>query len=381
MLPLPDMRIAVDARFLQAEDKPELRDFTKEVFVRLSAQHKEHDFIFFTDSGSNGAVRLPKNVATVTITPKPTNVFLYEWWYNTKLALAIKKCTADLFIATYGLGSLTISIPQVLILRDLAFLHTRAYFPENSYSFYRRSTSRFIKRSTAIVTLSNFIKEELSKHYKVNEQIIQVIGSGTDTSFKPIKWEEREAIKEQFAEGWEYFVFTGGLHPPANLLNVLKAFSIFKKWQKTNMKLVVTGTFGPAFEKFLEKLDSYKYRNEVFIKKDVSQVELSQIVAASYAMIFPSSYEGFAVPVLNALQCHVPVITSKNGSMSEIAGDAALYVDPSSPEEIAEQMKKIYKDENLRNRMIAEGRLKSELYTWDNTAALLWQVIQQAYSR
>lgn len=381
MLPLQNMRIAVDTRFLQADDKPELRNFTQEVFIRLALQHTKHDFIFITDSKISGAVTLPKNVTTVTLTPRPTNVFLYEWWYHVKLALAIKKYKADIFIATYGLGSLTTSVPQVLIIRDLAFLQKRAYFSYNSYSFYKRYTARFIKRSKSVVSLSDFIKEELAAHYKINKQTIQTITAGTDSSFKAIDFEEREVIKEQFAEGCEYFVFTGGLHPGANLLNVLKAFSIFKKWQKTNMKLIVTGTFDPAFEKDLEKLNSYKYRNEVFIKKGLSQIELSSVVAASYAFIFPSYYEGFAMPVLNAMQCRVPVITSANSSMSEIAGDAALYADPDKPDDIARQMKNIFKDEQLRNKLIEAGKARSELFSWDKTTSLLWKVIEEAVSK
>ena len=375
------MQIAVDARFLQAEDKPELRDFTKEVFTRLAVQHKEHQFIFFIDGKLHGAVSLPENITTVTITPKPTNVFLYEWWYNVKLALAIKKHKVDLFLGTYGLGSLTISIPQVLVVRDLSFRHSRAYFPDNSYSFYKRNTSRFIKKAATIVTLSDFVKEELAKHYQISKQAIQTIGSGYSATFKPINWEEKEVIKEQIADGCEYFLFTAGLDARANFLNVIKAFSIFKKWQKTNMKLVVTGSFGAAFEKVQEKMGSYKYRKDVIIQKDVSQIEMSQIVAASYAMLYPSFYEGFAVPVLEAMQCEIPVITSANSSMNELAADAALYADAARPEELADQMKKIFKDEQLRDKLIKAAQKRSKLFSWDKTAGLLWQVIEHALSR
>ncbi|MCW3110178.1 MAG: glycosyltransferase family 1 protein [Segetibacter sp.] len=375
------MRIAVDTRFLHSDEMPELRNFTREVFGQLAVQHPEHEFIFFTDSASYGDLNSLKNVTTITITPKPTNVLLHKWWYDVRLSLALKKYKANIFIATYGLASLTTSIPQILIVRDLAFLKKRIYSPRNNYFYYKKYSSAFIKKSKSIVTLSNFVKEELAARYQVKKEAVQTLGSGTSASFKPIEWEEREEIKAQFAQGCEYFVFTGGLHPRANLLNLLKAFSIFKKWQKTNMKLVITGRFDTAFEKELDKLNSYKYRNEVFIKRDLSQTEMSAVVAASYAMIFPSYYEGLAMHVLDAIQCEVPLITSGNSSMSEIAGDAALYADPAKPEEIAEQMKKIFKDEQLRNKLIEAAKGRAKLFSWNKTAALLWQVIEQVVSK
>lgn len=375
------MRIAVDTRFLHSNEVPDLRNFTNEVFGRLAVQHTEHEFIFFTDSLVTDPVTFPQNVTTVAITPKPTNLLLYKWWYDVKLSFALKKYKADVFIATYGLVSLTTSIPQVLLVRDLAFLKKRNYSLRNDYRYSKKYASSFIKRSRAIVALSEFVKDELVSVYKLKKEDIQTLGSGADASFKPVEWERREEAKDRFAEGCEYFVFTGGLHPHASLINLLKAFSIFKKWQKTNMKLVIAGKFYPGSEKELHKLRSYKYRNEVFIKKDVSETETAEIVAASYAMVFPSSYEGFAGPVLEAMKCEVPVITSANSSMSEIAADAALYADPAKPEDIAEQMKKLFKDEQLRNKMIQVAKERSKAYSWDKTSTLLWHVIEQVVSK
>ncbi|MCW3112745.1 MAG: glycosyltransferase family 4 protein [Segetibacter sp.] len=374
------MRIAVDARFLEANDKPALRDFTKEVFERLSVQHPNHQFIFFVDSRLTHSVDWPLNVTMVTITPKPTNFVSYRWWYDVKLAFALQTQKADVFIAAYGIASLTTSVPQVLIVRDLAFLHKHGVLARNSFSFYKTFFSRFIKKSSAVVTLSHFIKEEIATIAQVEGQNIYTIASGADAVYQPLHSEEREEIKAQVAEGWEYFVFTGILHP-ASLLNVLKAFSIFKKWQKTNMKLIIAGPFDHAFEKELEKLQSYKYKNEVFVKKELSAKELSKVVAASYALVFPSLYEGFALPVLNAMQCEVPVITTANSSMSEIAEGAGLYVGPGEPGELAEQMKKIFKDEELRNALIAGAKQRAKQFSWDSTAERLWKAIAQTVSR
>lgn len=375
------MRIAVDARFFQAEDKPDLRDFTKEVFTRLSANHSEVDFIFFMEAELSTSLNSGKNVSVVTLTPKPTNFLKYKWWYDVKVARALKTLEADVFVATYGLASLTSSVKQVLIVRDLSFLQKNINFFDGTYGFYKRYTRGFLKKAKAIATLSGFIKEELSANYKIVKTAIHTIGSGVSAYYNPIDWKQREVIKEQFAKGCEYFVFSLGIRSRVNFLNVIKAFSIFKKWQKSNMKLVLIGAFDPAFDKELNVLTSYKFRDEVFINRNLSEKETAEVVAASYALIFPSVYEGFALPIAEALHCEVPVITSNNSSISEIAGNAALYVDASKPEDIAEQMKKIYKDEQLRNKLIEEGRMNAKQYNWNKTSELLWQGIQQAYSQ
>ncbi|GEO10526.1 glycosyltransferase family 4 protein [Segetibacter aerophilus] len=374
------MRIAVDTRFLHAKENPDVMNFTAEVFHRLSAAHPEHHFLFLNDTKSNDQASASTNVEQKTIHPKPTNLLSYKWWYDVKLPFALKKYKADLFVGTYGFASLTTSVPQILVVRDLAFLRKQNSSSANGLSFYRRFFSSFIKKSKAIVTLSDFVKEELVTQYNVDRKIIQTIGSGTASSFKTFDWEEREAVKEQFADGHEYFVFTGGSYLRSNFLNVLKAFSIFKKWQKTRMKLLIAGGFD-AIEKDLEKLPSYKYRADVLVKRDLEQVELAKLVAASYAMIFPLSYGGFPVPVLESLKCGVPVITTKHSSMSEVAAEAGLYADPSSPEEIAEQMKKVFKDERLRNELIEAAKMRSEYFSWDKTAALLGQVVEQVVSK
>ncbi|MCW3079158.1 MAG: glycosyltransferase family 4 protein [Segetibacter sp.] len=381
MLPLATMRIAVDTRFLHSHHQPDLKEFTNEVFKRITTKHSKHHFIFFNDNASIHADGWPKNVETVTINPRPTNIFLYKWWYDVKLPLALKRYKADVFIATYGIGSLTTSTKQVLIVRDLAFLNKQSTSPRNSAGFFKRFTRSFTKRAKAVLTLSAFIKEELVTHYNINREAIHIIGSGAGVSFKSVDWDEKEFIKEQFAGGCEYFIFIQRVGTQLSFIKVLKAFSIFKKWQKTNMKLVIAGTFDAAFEKDLEKIASYKYREDVFIKREPSETELAQLVAASYALVFPSSYEGFAVPVLEALKCEVPVITYKNSSLSEIADGAALYVNSDQAEEIAEQMKRIFKDELLRNELVKAAKDRAVLFSWDRTAALLWQSIEQVVSK
>lgn len=143
------------------------------------------------------------------------------------------------------------------------------------------------------------------------------------------------------------------------------------------MKLILAGRLAWKYESFEKDLRSYKYRDDVVMTGYVEENELVKIIGAAYGMVYPSLFEGFGVPVLEAMRCEVPVITSANSAMQEIAGDAALYADVTSPADIANQLMLLYKDEKLRKELIQKGRIIAREYTWDQTAGLLWQCIQK----
>ncbi|MCW3086812.1 MAG: glycosyltransferase family 4 protein, partial [Sediminibacterium sp.] len=176
-------------------------------------------------------------------------------------------------------------------------------------------------------------------------------------------------------------LFTGGIHPRKNLINLLKAFSQFKKWQHSNMKLVLAGRLAWQYDEVIEKLKTYKYREDVVVTGYLPSAELARLTGGAYAMVYPSWFEGFGLPVIEAMQCEVPVITSSTSSMPETGGDAALYADPSQPDEIAKHMLDLYKDEIRRSRLIAAGKQQASRFSWDLAASQLWEQISQAAAK
>jgi glycosyltransferase involved in cell wall biosynthesis len=161
-------------------------------------------------------------------------------------------------------------------------------------------------------------------------------------------------------------------------MNLLKAFSLFKKWQNSNMKLLVAGRLAWKYVNLIEKLKTYKYRDDVVLLGYVSEEQLQQLTASAYALVYPSLFEGFGLPILEAMQSAVPVICSQTSSMPEVGGDAALYVDPQNPDDIAKQMLKLYKDEALREEMIKKGLERAKEFSWNRSAELLWNLIMDA---
>jgi glycosyltransferase involved in cell wall biosynthesis len=143
----------------------------------------------------------------------------------------------------------------------------------------------------------------------------------------------------------------------------------------SNWKLVLTGKWARANKNFIESLKTYKYREDVVM---IEEEELVKIIGSAYALVYLSPGEGFGIPVLEAMCCYVPVITSGNSAMEEMAHDAALYADPDDHNDIAEKMMLLYKDENLRSHLIQKGKKISDQYHWDTSAELLWESIMKA---
>ena len=141
------------------------------------------------------------------------------------------------------------------------------------------------------------------------------------------------------------------------------------------MKLMLAGRLAWKNDEFLELLKTYKYREDVVLTGYLEQSELEGLMASAYAMVYPSLFEGFGVPVVEAMKCEVPVLTSAHTAMEEIGEDAALYFDPASHTDMAEKLMLIYKDEDLRKSLIQKGNAVAKKFTWKRSAELLWESV------
>jgi glycosyltransferase involved in cell wall biosynthesis len=375
------MTIAVNTRFLVKEYLEGNGYFLQETFSRLVKDHPEHLFIFIFDQPYDERFVFEKNVTPVVIGPAARHPLLWKYWYDIKIPVVLRKYKADVFVSCDGFCSLRTKVPQCLVVHDLAFLHYPSFYKKSQGLFYKKYTPRFLAKAESIATVSAFSKNDILKQYKVADDKIDIVLSAAKECFIPIDDEEKIAIKNKYTEGREYFVYTGAIHPRKNLMNLLKAFSVFKKRQKTNMKLMLVGRLAWKYESFMVSLKSYKYRNDVVMTGYVAEDELVKITGAAYGMIYPSLLEGFGVPVLEAMQCKVPVITSVNSAMQEIAKDAALYIHPARHTDMADKMMLLYKDENFRNELIQKGSETVKEYTWESTAIKLWQSILKAAAK
>jgi glycosyltransferase involved in cell wall biosynthesis len=372
------MNIAVNTRFLLPDYLEGYGYFVFEVFKRLARKYPEHHFIFIFDRAYDKQFVFSSNISAVAIGPPARHPLLWKFWYDIKIPGVLKKHKADVFVSADGLCSLATAVPQCLVLHDLAFIHYPGHIKTSHYIFYKRYVPKFLKKATAIATVSEFSKRDIATTYKIDPNRIDVVYSAAKEIFKPVSARVREQVKNEYTSGKEFFLYIGAIHPRKNLVNLLKAFSIFKKRQKSSFKLVLAGRLAWKYDSFIQSLKRYKYRDDVIMLGYLSEEDLVRITGSAYSLVYPSLLEGFGVPVLEAMKCFVPVITSLHSSMQEIAGDAALYVDPNNPDDIADKMMLVYKDEKLRDELIRKGDAAAQKFSWERTADLIWQCIQKA---
>ena len=369
------MRIAVNAIFLQKGKLEGYGWFVQEVFSRLANKFPEHEFLFVFDRPFDPDFLFEKNCTGIVVKPAARQVLAFKIWYDFTAASQVKKWKADVWIQPYGFCSLTCTVPQLLMVHDISFKHFPKQVSWHQRLYYQWGTPRFLKKAKQILTVSAFSKQDILEHYPLETDKVSVAYGAARPIFQPISWSEKLSTKVQYSAGLEYFLFVGGIHPRKNLMNLLKAFSLFKKWQKSNMKLMVAGRLAWQYEDLVEKLKSYKYREDVVMLNYVSDEQLAKISASAYALVYPSLFEGFGLPILEAMQSGTPVICSNTSSMPEIAGEAALFADPNDPDAIAKQMLALYKDESLRNAQIEKGLQRAAEFNWDKTADLVWNAI------
>ena len=366
------MRIGVNTRLLLKGKLEGIGWFTYQTLERIVRAHPEHDFIFFFDRPYDPLFIFAPNVTAVVVSPQARHPILFYLWFEWSIPYMLRKHKIDLFLSPDSYMSLRTKVPTCLVIHDLAFEHYPDHFVLSHRLYWRHYSPLFARAAKRIATVSTFSKEDICKQYGISPDKIDVVYNGAHDEYKPLGIEEREAVKQKYADGCEYFVFAGALHPRKNIVNLLKAFIIFKKRQKTNMKLVIAGRPAWKYEEVEQMKADMPYKEDVKWVGYMNVDELSKLIGGAYTLVYASLFEGFGIPILEALQCDVPAIVSNTSSMPEVAGSAALLVDPSNPEDIADKMHQIYKDEALRKTLIINAREQIKKFDWNHSAQKLW---------
>ena len=371
------MVIAVNTKITGSSDPDENNNFIVEAFTRLISSHPRHTFVLISDKNISESFAAFSNVTFVATRLQKKNTVQWYLWYNMKLPAILKKYHADILISYGSIGCMNTKVPQCLIIPNLDFLFQPRLFTKTHLLFYKRFVPRSIKKARVIITASEFCKAAIIKQFKVSDEKIDVVYNGVNEKFSNIDYDEKEQLKTKYSEGHEYFIYTGEIASHRNLLNLLKAFSAFKKRQKSGMKLFVAGKQITEREKFYEDLRLFRFKDDVKLFENPSLEHLTKLTAAAYAMVYPATNESFPAEPLQAMRSGVPVVATSGGVMPEILDDAALFASGDNFKEIAVQMMTLFRDETLRQKLIDKGKLQAEKYDWNITSDRLWKVIEE----
>jgi glycosyltransferase involved in cell wall biosynthesis len=240
---------------------------------------------------------------------------------------------------------------------------------------------KFVQAAGRIATVSNYSKQDMVDSFGANPDKIDVVYNGSHENYQALTEETIQQVRAQYSEGQPYFLYVGSIHPRKNVERLLHAFNQFKKTTKAPLKLLIVGRRmgkGSPIEKLLPTLEHAK---DIIFLGYLSTDELPKVVGGAYALTYVSLFEGFGIPLLEALYCNVPSITSNTSSMPEVVGDAGLLADPTSMEDIAQQMQNLWQQPQLRQALIEKGKQQRQLFSWEQTAQKLWQSLEMLINR
>jgi glycosyltransferase involved in cell wall biosynthesis len=215
------------------------------------------------------------------------------------------------------------------------------------------------------------------QHYNIDASKIDVVYNGAAQGFHPLEAEQIVAVRKKITGGTPYFLYIGALHPRKNLERLVRAYGEFRRKNDSQTKLVIAGGNYWNYEALQKAIETVPDKNEIIFTGRLSEEELFQVTGAALALTYVPYFEGFGIPIVEAMACDIPVLTSNITAMPEVGGDAALYVDPFSEESISSALAMMDKDESLRGNLIAKAKIQREKFSWDKTAAALWNSMEK----
>ncbi|HMC85013.1 MAG TPA: glycosyltransferase family 1 protein, partial [Chitinophagaceae bacterium] len=238
-----------------------------------------------------------------------------------------------------------------------------------------------VSKAVRIATISNYSKQDIASFYKISADKIDNVSCGINSNFSALAQSEITETRLKFSNGKPYFFFVGSMHPRKNIKRLIEAYTLFRKKNNSDYKLLLAGSIWWSKSLIEEAYNNSPFKDDIIFTGRLSEEDLKKVLGSAFALSFVPIFEGFGLPIVEAMQSGVPVLCSNTTSMPEVAGDAGILIDPFNIEDIAAGMEKLFTDDALRKHLVLLGNIQKEKFTWDNTAELFWQSILTALKK
>jgi glycosyltransferase involved in cell wall biosynthesis len=349
--------------------------FAYQTLKEITTKNPDVHFVFLFDRNFNEEFIFSDNITPLILSPQARHPFLYYAWFQHSVKVLLNKMQPDLFLSPDGFLSLGAKCKQLPVIHDINFLHHPQDSKWLTAKYYNYYFPKFAKEATRIASVSEYSKHDIAKNYGINEEKIDVVYNGINSFFKPLDEVSKQQTKQKYAAGKDYFINVGSLHPRKNIPNLIRAFSLFKKESNSDLKLVLAGPNYWGVSEVHKVISETNLKDDVIFTGRLADEELNLVLGSAFALTFIPYYEGFGIPLIEAMQTNVPIITSNVTSMPEIAGDAALLINPLEVVDIKNAMMQLLEKPDLRADMILKGSSQKQKFSWEKSADLLWRSV------
>ena len=336
-----------------------IHHYTRNLITHLAEIDKNSEYFILRSKKDD--LFPPERQIVVKSYPIPGHA---AWRMFIGIPYRLRKLKADIVVepAHFGPFNLPKRIKRATVIHDLTPILFPGLHRFHSQYLQKIFLKGILRRASLIITNSANTSKDLLEYLPSTKQKISQIYLGRDESLEYIS--DTGSI-EKYTGGKPYFLYAGTIEPRKNLIRLLEAFRMFKEKSASGHLLLIAGGKGWKSKDFYEQLDSHRFRDEIVICGYVERATLAALYSHTEAFVFPSLYEGFGLPVVEAMTCGAPCLLSNVSSLPEVGGDAAIYFDPEKCSEIADAMYKITHEEGLRKRLADGAGIQAAKFSWD----------------
>ena len=380
------MKIGIEAQRIFRKKKHGMDMVALELIRNLKAIDKENEyFIFVNPDEDSGVITKSENFHIIELEGG-----FYPFWEQVALPLAARRFRCDILHCTSNTAPLFSRLPGIITLHDIIYMESSfmKILTESGTSYqkfgnaYRKVVVPGVLRKTRkIITVSEFEKKRIGSFFKMeNDPRLTAVYNGVSDHFKPVTDKEvLTGVTRKYNLPDNYFFFLGNTDPKKNTKGTLTAFSRFIKESGSDKYLVMLDFERSELEKLLAEIGDPGLINRIVLTGYITNTDLPAIYSKSELFLYPSIRESFGIPMLEAMACGVPVITSNTSSMPEVAGDAALLTDPFKPSDLTSAIFRVLKEEGLKGELIRRGLLRSSQFTWRSMAQKVLDLYNEVY--